>query len=562
MKKSIFVISIVAGLLMTACQPETLYERLGIPEGALLLTSESFNGSNTKTSVLNETVQWENNDQVSLRGNTYSVTVSNGNAYIGSLNEGSGTIYGYYPANLKPYTWNQNSVYVNIPAEYESFFDGDRQVIQLPMMGSAAEEASTIGFKHLTAAILVRVKNTTGQDVFLDSVIVSSATQKLNGSTRFLHDSENFGVTAATTSTNRQKRVKVYFSDNPVIYNGGNDIKEVQVPILPINSGDITIGVYAHCQSAEAISITGVPSVLKVKSYNFSNSKNTSALARNQMCTAQIELKTTTPSSLVDASLFSVGASTKIRFSKGNLQYIGSDANPYWKFADNQYSVIDNNSQCSAATNIDRDLLGWGTSGYNNKYPYMVSTTASDYGNGSGVHIAGTNYDWGVYNAISNGGNEVNQWRTLTDAEWTYLFKTRTNAALKYGFGVVGGVNGIIILPDAFLDPSTNNGSSAFAPGNGTTPDWTDNIYSPENWTLMENAGAIFLPVAGRRNGTSYNSTYAVRGYYWSATASSSSAKYIYFYKSTGGTIKTNLNTSQTDGRYYGFSVRLVRDVQ
>lgn len=561
MKKTIFAVSIFAALVMSGCRPETRNQILGIPDDAILLSTENFTDVNAKTSVSGTSVQWRNGDQVSLRGNTYSVSVDNGKAYI-SLNEGDGIIYGYYPANLKPYTWNQNSVYVTIPAEYESYFDGERQVIQLPMMGSAAEDATTIEFKHLTAAILVRVRNTTGQKIFLDSVVVSSATQKLNGSTRFFHDSENLGVTTATASTNSQKKVKVYFSDNPAILNGGDDIKEVQVPILPIVSGYITIGVYAHCQSDEAISITGVPSVFKVKSYGFCDSKNSLALSRNQMCTAQIELKATTPTSLIDASLFTVGASTKVRFSKGNLQYIGSDATPYWKFADNQYTVIDNNSQCSAATNIDRDLFGWGTSGYNDKYPYMVSTTGSDYGNGSGVNIAGTDYDWGVYNAISNGGNEVGQWRTLTDAEWTYLFKTRTNASLKYGFGVVNGVNGLIILPDAFSDPYTNNGSSAFVPGNGTTPDWTDNIYSMTNWVLMENAGAIFLPIAGRRSGTAYNSTYAVRGYYWSATASGTSAKHIYFYRSTAGVIKTNLNTSQNDGRYYGFSVRLVRDVE
>ena len=54
----------------------------------------------------------------------------------------------------------------------------------------------------------------------------------------------------------------------------------------------------------------------------------------------------------------------------------------------------------------------------------MTSSTPSDYGDGSG-DIAGTNYDWGVNNAISNGGNEAGLWRTLTIEEWKYLMESR-----------------------------------------------------------------------------------------------------------------------------------------
>lgn len=112
---------------------------------------------------------------------------------------------------------------------------------------------------------------------------------------------------------------------------------------------------------------------------------------------------------------FSVSATKKVNFSQGNLQYQASTKT--WRFAENQYDMIGAaNSNISSTYNGWIDLFGWGTSGYNNKYPYMTSTTNADYGDGNN-DIAGTNYDWGVYNAISNGGNAKGLWRTLTTAE-------------------------------------------------------------------------------------------------------------------------------------------------
>ena len=567
MKKIVFAFSLIVAVAMTACTPETLNERLGIPENAILLSSERFSDHGAKTSVSDTTVKWVNTDKVYLNGSEHSVTVDNsGNAYVNASDEiRSSEVYGYYGVSGTP-SWNSSTkkLSVTVPLEYTSSYDGGRQVIALPMVAYKSGAANKIEFKHVTSAVKVRVKNTTGTNLMLDSVIVTSETQKLNGSTIIPLKPEEFDVPAASSYTATTKRVIVYFIDQPIIATGGSDIKEIQVPILPIvqKSNDLSIKVYAHKQSGETVSITGVPSVQKVTSYNFSKKDAAPALPRNTMITAQIEIKSTTPTSTIDCSLFSVGSSSRVRFSQGNLQYIGSVEPHYWKFAEKQYEVIDNNSQCTTDTNINRDLFGWGTSGHNNKHPYMVSTTGSDYGNGSGVNIANTPYDWGVKNPISNGGNVANQWRTLTDAEWTYLFKTRAYATLKYGFAQVNGVNGLVVLPDFFVDPKVNNGSSFFVPGNGSSPDWTNNIYTVDGWTSMESAGAIFLPVAGRRSGTTYNSTYAIRAFYWSSTASGSSARYVYFYRSTAGSIQTYLNTGQNEGRYYGFSVRLVKTAE
>ena len=72
----------------------------------------------------------------------------------------------------------------------------------------------------------------------------------------------------------------------------------------------------------------------------------------------------------------------------------------------------------------------------------MTSTSYSDYGDGSN-DIAGTNYDWGVYNKISNGGNQAGMWRTLTSSEWNHLISGRAQANRLMGQGKVNNVNGI-----------------------------------------------------------------------------------------------------------------------
>ena len=159
----------------------------------------------------------------------------------------------------------------------------------------------------------------------------------------------------------------------------------------------------------------------------------------------------------------------------------------------------------------------------------------------------GTFVDWGS-NPISNGGNTVNQWRTLTIAEWNYLLNTRTDASSKRGTGNINGVGGLIILPDSWTLPLGCSFTSGF-----TTYDWAHNSYTLAQWAQMEAAGAVFLPAAGNRYGTNDNYVGNL-GNYWSSTPfNESSAYYMYFYSNDFNVIFSNF-------RGYGFSVRPVLD--
>ena len=281
--------------------------------------------------------------------------------------------------------------------------------------------------------------------------------------------------------------------------------------------------------------------------------------------------------------LFSVSGTKKVFFSQGNLQYIGSAATPYWKFADHQFDILGDNGQGNANQYADRDLFGWGTSGYHqeadlsnvNFQPWStsnspVSTYNNYYGYGPSVdvtpegpsgmtqstgNISGSYYDWGVNCAISNGGGEAGKgkWRTLTGGggEWNYLFNSRRvkdgkGEGKSYQRATVnsddrGGVYGMILYPDDYTEQT---GAAS---------------YTSSEWTEMEAKGCVFLPTAGGRDVTRIFDV-GSKGYYWASSSrfpDQSGYHYVHY-------ISFSSNNNVPDGyvqRFYGLSVRLVSDV-
>jgi hypothetical protein len=212
--------------------------------------------------------------------------------------------------------------------------------------------------------------------------------------------------------------------------------------------------------------------------------------------------------------LFSVSPTEQVRFSPGNLQYQASTDT--WRFALNQYDIVGaDNSNIAIDNDGWIDLFGWGTSGYAGCEPYLTSTDASLYG--IDESIDSTNYDWGIYNAISNGGNSAGMWRLLSSDEWGYLLYERTGASDLLGVGCVAGVNGLILLSDDFVLPDSIEFRHAVASDSGEDLYRIVNDYTAVEWARMEAAGAVFFPAAGARIGKKVMYT-AIAGYYWSST--------------------------------------------
>lgn len=216
---------------------------------------------------------------------------------------------------------------------------------------------------------------------------------------------------------------------------------------------------------------------------------------------------------------FSVSATKQVTFSKGNLQY--HPANDEWRFAANQLDYIGQaNENISSTYNGWIDLFGWGTG----NAPTKSSTDYSDYQ---------TFVDWGT-NQI--GSDAPNTWRTLSKDEWMYIFYNRPNAQSLFALGSVNGVNGTIILPDNW------------------TTNFSHNIYTSEQWSKMEQAGAVFLPASSYRWGSDVDYV-GFFGDYWSSTGGSEDIAYCVGFNTF------DLDPQQGSDRLYGFSVRLAQDL-
>ena len=252
--------------------------------------------------------------------------------------------------------------------------------------------------------------------------------------------------------------------------------------------------------------------------------------------------------------IFSVSADKRINFSQGNLQY--RPRIKTWRFAVNQYDIAgsdNNNVYMQAYCSSWVDLFGYGTSGWDGGagrfMPYETTTNNTEYTeatDGNDLVDFYANADWGYYNPIINGGNQMAMWRTLTYSEWTYLLTQRPNANDLKGMATVESTPGYILLPDDWTCPA----GITFV---NTNSSYTTNVYNAATWAIMEAAGAVFLPAAGERTSSS-TTNIGIIGNYWTASHVNGTTGYSFH-------ISPNDNTMQNTVTYStGCSVRLVRD--
>ena len=235
--------------------------------------------------------------------------------------------------------------------------------------------------------------------------------------------------------------------------------------------------------------------------------------------------------------LFSVGNDKQVRFSQGNLQYQASTDT--WRFAAQQYECIGStNSNISLFYQGWVDLFGWGTSGYNDIKPWLI-----DY-DMDAASITGTKYDWGLNNAISNGGNKAGLWHLLTIDQWEYLVSGRGGS--RFAKATVADVRGLILLPDRW-----NDTTFALNAVNEAEAGYESNFINASDWAnKLEANGVVLLPCAGLREGTTVNYVNGF-GRYWSSTYIEK-ARSLFFHQ-------TDVRPEGAD-YHSGFAVRLVQD--
>ena len=299
--------------------------------------------------------------------------------------------------------------------------------------------------------------------------------------------------------------------------------------------------------------------------------------------------------------VFSGSLAKKVVFSPGNLQYLGNaDGTGIWRFAEHQYDFMGDgpSSGTSYQGNVDytslgytsyntgsgsnpptdadkiaaRDLFGWGTSGYNDKYPYMTIASAGSYYSSSMVED-GANYDWGVYHSasgsstdkITNGGNY--SWRLLTSTEWNFVLSRKNSVYTRndykeskklFCYATLSGITtndikGVIIFPDGWTGDPIRNIKYDSDGGYG------NNVFTAAQWTMLEEMGCVFLPAAQIREGSQMKELN--EGNYWSSTIRYTVGEYrgccVEFWN---GNILSSASNSLV--RKYRLSVRLIRDAE
>ncbi len=276
------------------------------------------------------------------------------------------------------------------------------------------------------------------------------------------------------------------------------------------------------------------------------------------------------------AASYKVSDSRSVYFSQGNLQFnamqgthktVDGTAKGTWRFAEKQYECIGSINE-KISENYDGwiDLFGWGTSGWNSgaidyqPWTYSFSTNTYYPGGYRSNNLTGAyaNADWGVYNAISNGGNEPNRWRTLTASEWKYLFQNS-----QWTLGYIRNNNGtsrlcFMLVPKEFAEPEGVT-VTVLTTGYDSVP--STNKYSAEQFAALEKSGVVALPCGGERISRRLVIEIGSEGHYWSSSDAYESSS-VYYDSGYAYNFCYALGVGLCqEARCYGESVRLVQDV-
>lgn len=536
MKKPVFsgrrarlaLLATIASLAMAGCTEESF-------NGITLYAENHTNG--TKTVVNGTNIAWADGDKVDINGTPYIISNASTSAQLTGVKAVVGDdLYALYPAGIG--TRTDNTLALNLPSSYTYQKDASgKQIIAFPMVakGTMVEENGELHFKHLCAAIDVKVKNpaSNANTLHLNSITLTSATGQISGArTVTISDWSNPTIAPAYTDDESAKRVTLVFSNDVALEPG--DEAQFQLPIYPLApEQDLTFTIEANRSTIEGVMVTDIV-------HNTKTVTLTAEIPRAQVAfTPAISLDDATT---VTPTSFSVSATDKIYFSAGNLN-LGTSVNE-WSF------IVD----------LDSYELNTNDHIINKEY---------DDEEGGGFCFP--------FSFISNGRiNDFDEtWRVLTRDEWTYLLHARltgvTIADVDNANAIFCKINnrkGLLVIPDNFVMPVTTVEWNANSINRYRTSTAVSVTYTPlttAEWKTLEAAGCIFLPQCGWTGDNNGD------GYYWSSTENDSEKTRAYgiHFNSTGlnlyGVREANANGSPTiwEKRKSNFiAIRVVTDAQ
>lgn len=343
----------------------------------------------------------------------------------------------------------------------------------------------------------------------------------------------------ATTSDNTNDKITVTFAKGAT---GGSAIINIPLP-----TGDYT-----------DVSVTPIGGSTKVSSTRH---------IKGQSYTAKRAYGKQLTTTLVS---FTINAGDdKVVFAPGNLQAIIASYDEEtkiatassWRFAANQYDVLRPlKGAYHYSVGEPYDMFQWvGNSATIDSYGLVTGSTSDFVGDVAGESLK---HDWG-HNEI--GSYAADYWETL--ASYSYLLHSRNastvNGVANARFAAISINNtiygcGLMIFPDNYDHPAS---LSAKQPDNinvAKVNGLTLTNYTYDEWKLMEDAGAVFLPRTGYRGANGYDyDIVAVAGQclYWTNVSGTSTGANVLFHYPNA--------TNGEDDRSRGMAttVRLVRSL-
>ena len=556
---------VMVALLATQCKKQT-EPVSGQPEGETIEVTVRVENNTAKTDITADgAVSWKKGDRLYVVDETQGLlghvsAVANGKSvyFDGSISAPTvGGVLRFYYVGDKYFTLDDSGNYTFNLGSQDGTLEGIAAHSQL-MFGKSEQIAvgtTDLGTITMTSQMAIAHLNITNNSSNTVTVKGGFATSTFNAKTYDDDDAPLTGAAGTITMTS------------------ASAIGECYLALLP---GAQTL-TFASNNGAASLSAK------TVEANTFYNSESAIVVTMTLPEGALPGLFTVSNNGTSDAT-----DDIKVYFSKGNLQYLGSsDGTGTWRFAENQWDYMGNGPSGSKPGNVDLsllgysayntgsdkaayDLFGWGCTGYQdtrmnnhtnwyqtNYQPYSTSTSTvnetynkqgygPDYYSGSKYNLTVENKsDWGC---LAIGSDPAGTWRTLSSAEWAYLFNTRKfNGHTGEGYS----------YRRAWINSDASDGSRVYGMllyPDGYTAQTTATSYTTEQWSAMESAGVVFLPAAGRRAAaTTFYDVGSYGGYWSSSCYSSAEAHNMSFYSGAVGSQPHNV-------RSYAFSVRLVSE--
>ena len=417
MKKVFTVLGLFTILFtMASCQKE---------QTTVLRATISHYQSDAKVYIENKVAYWHESDQIWINGTTSTgLSTLTASQFEIVMPEGfeptpGATLNAVYPATIINGTLSGNTIGVEIPANQVYEVDGDgKQIVKAPMVAQTTfneQGGADVTFHNVCSLLKVMVH----PHVFVHTITISQADN-------------------ATNHPSLAGNATITFNES--------------TPSLAMaNDGDQTITLTVNASRADGIFYIVIPPYSQeTKLIATIHDNPQTIIIRGQANNHTLPGNRIAEINCVDAlrGLFSVSATDKVSFARGNLKGDGSDDHPYY-FTSEQYDAGD-------------------------LYPQTnISTLSAAMGN-----------DWFI----------------LSGDQWNYLLNGRDNAeALKVRATIPnGGLKGIILLPDNWANlgcPVTVTDNHNFQ---GVTID---------NWDIVESYGAVFIPAEGNNNNYFWSTT-------------------------------------------------------